>query len=71
MTLIEKHHVSRSFLIRLLDEQKVPHRKEDKHRRIRMEDVMADKASVDAGPESLLDQLAAEAQEQDMGNGNP
>ena len=64
-------NVSRPFLIKLLDEQKIPHRKVGKHRRIRMEDVMAYKASVDAERQSVLDELAAEAQEQEMGYGNP
>ncbi len=60
-------NVSRPFLIKLLDEQKIPHRKVGKHRRIQMEDMMAYKASIDAERESVLDQLAAEAQEQGMG----
>ena len=64
-------NVSRPFLIKLLDEQKIPHRKVGKHRRIRMEDVMAYKASIDAQRESVLDQLATEAQERDMGYGKP
>lgn len=64
-------NVSRPFLIKLLDDQKIPHRKVGKHRRIRMEDVMAYKASIDAERENVLDQLAAEAQEQDMGYGTP
>lgn len=64
-------NVSRPFLIKLLDDQKIPHRKVGKHRRIRMEDVMAYKASIDAERESVLDQLAAEAQEQDMGYSKP
>lgn len=62
-------NVSRPFLIKLLDEEKIPHRKVGKHRRIRMEDVMAYKAAIDAERESVLDQLAAEAQDQDMGYG--
>ena len=62
-------NVSRPFLIGLLDEQKIPHRKVGKHRRIRMEDVMAYKTSIDAERESVLDRLAAAAQEQDMGYG--
>lgn len=64
-------NVSRPFLIKLLDEQMIPHRKVGKHRRIRMEDVMAYKAAVDSERESVLDQLAAEAQEKDMGYGKP
>lgn len=67
----EMLNVSRPFLIKLLDEQKIPHRKVGKHRRIRMEDVMAYKVSIDAEREGVLDQLAAEAQEQDMGYGKP
>lgn len=62
-------NVSRPFLIKLLDERKIPHRKVGKHRRIRMEDVMALRVSIDAERESVLDQLAAEAQEQGMGYG--
>ncbi len=64
-------NVSRPFLIKLLDGQKIPHRKVGKHRRIRMEDVMAYKASIDAEREGVLDQLVTEAQEQDMGYDNP
>jgi len=64
-------NVSRPFLIKLLDEQQIPHRKVGKHRRIRMEDVMKYKDSIDAERESVLGQLVAEAQEQDMGYGKP
>ena len=60
-------NVSRPFLIKLLDEERIPHRKVGKHRRIRMEDVMAYKTSIDAERESVLDQLTAEAQEHGMG----
>jgi len=62
-------NVSRPFLIKLLDEQKIPHRKVGRHRRIRMEDVMAYKTGIDREREAVLDQLAAEAQDQDMGYG--
>lgn len=64
-------NVSRPFLIRLLDENTMPHRKVGKHRRIRMEDVMAYKANIDSDREAVLDQLAAEAQQQDMGYSCP
>ncbi|MDO5643846.1 MAG: helix-turn-helix domain-containing protein [Paracoccus sp. (in: a-proteobacteria)] len=64
-------NVSRPFLIKLLDEGTIPHRKVGKHRRIRVEDVMAYKASIDRERESVLDQLVSEAQEQDMGYGHP
>ncbi len=60
-------HVSRPFLIKLLDEGKIPYRKVGKHRRIRGEDVMNYKRAIDQQREAVLDQLVAEAQEQDMG----
>lgn len=65
----EMLNVSRPFLIKLLDEGMIPHRKVGKHRRIRMEDVMAYKAAIDREREAVLDQLVSEAQEQDMGYG--
>ncbi len=64
-------NVSRPFLIKLLDENALPHRKVGKHRRIRMEDVMAYKASIDRERETVLDQLAREAQEQGMAYHRP
>lgn len=64
-------NVSRPFLIKLLDENVLPHRKVGKHRRIRMEDVMAYKVSIDRERETVLDQLAREAQEQGMAYHRP
>jgi excisionase family DNA binding protein len=61
--------VSRPFLIKLLEESAIPHRKVGKHRRIRMEDVMAYKAGIDREREAVLDQLVSEAQAQGMGYG--
>jgi len=61
--------VSRPFLIKLLEESAIPHRKVGKHRRIRMEDVMAYKARIDREREAVLDQLVTDAQAQDMGYG--
>jgi len=60
-------HVSRPFLIGLLDESKIPYRKVGKHRRIRGEDVMNYKRAIDQEREAVLDQLVADAQEQKMG----
>ena len=60
-------NVSRPFLIKLLDENAIPHRKVGKHRRVRMEDVMAYKEAIDREREKVLDQLTREAQEQDLG----
>jgi excisionase family DNA binding protein len=62
-------NVSRPFLIKLLEDRAIPHRKVGKHRRIRMEDVMTYKADIDRRREEILDQLARETQEQDMGYG--
>jgi excisionase family DNA binding protein len=64
-------NVSRPFLIKLLEEKVLPYRKVGAHRRIRMEDVMAYKARIDADREAVLDQLVAEAQEHDMGYADP
>ena len=59
--------VSRPFLIKLLEEGALPHRKVGKHRRIRLEDVTAYKAQIDKEREEVLNQLAAEAQAHGMG----
>ena len=63
-------NVSRPFLIKLLDGRALPHRKVGKHRRIRIEDVLAYKREVDQERERVLDQLTREAQETDMGYAN-
>lgn len=64
-------NVSRPYLIKLLEENAIPHRKVGKHRRIRMEDVMAYKTRIDRERESVLDQLAMEAQQGDPGYTRP
>ena len=50
-------NVSRPFLIKLLEESVLPHRKVGKHRRVRLEDVMAYKAKIDSEREDVLDQI--------------
>lgn len=64
-------NVSRPFVIKLLEEGAIPHRKVGRHRRVRMEDVMAYKSSIDRERERVLDELAREAQEEDMGYNRP
>lgn len=63
----EALNVSRPFLIKLLEEKAIPHRKVGKHRRVRMEDVLTYKRTIDQQREAVLEQMAREAQEQDMG----
>jgi excisionase family DNA binding protein len=62
-------NVSRPFLIRLLEEGAIPFRKVGKHRRVRMEDVMAYKTDIDRKREEALAEMTRLAQEHDMGYG--
>jgi excisionase family DNA binding protein len=62
-------NVSRPFLVRLLEKGAIPFHKVGKHRRIRMDDVMAYKEDIDRKREAALDELARLAQEHDMGYG--
>lgn len=64
-------NVSRPFLIRLLEENVIKHRKVGTHRRIRMEDVMAYKAQIDQEREGVLDRLVEEAEDEDYGYQRP
>ena len=60
-------NVSRPYLIKLLESNKIPFHKVGRHRRIRFEDVMNYKNQIDSDRMQALDELAAQAQELDMG----
>ena len=71
VTLIPTHadllNVSRPYLVKLLDEGKIPCRTVGKYRRVRFDDLMAYKRKDDEARAKILDQLTAEAQELGMG----
>ena len=60
-------NVSRPYLVKLLDEGKIPGRTVGKYRRVRFDDLMAFKQKDDDARAKVLDQLTAEVQELGMG----
>ena len=60
-------HVSRPYVVRLLEEGHMPHHKVGTHRRVRLRDVMAYKARSRTERSQALDALTAQAQELHMG----
>jgi excisionase family DNA binding protein len=60
-------NVSRPFLVALLEENALPHRKVGTHRRVRFEDLLRYRQADEARRQSVLEKLAAQAQELGMG----
>lgn len=60
-------NVSRPFVVELLEKGEIPHHKVGTHRRILYRDLMEFKQHSDAKQKKILDELVAEAQEEDMG----
>ncbi len=52
-------NVSRPYLIKLLEDLKIPHSFVGRHRRVRAEDVFAYKAAIDQARSDALDELVA------------
>ncbi len=55
-------HVSRPYLIKLLEEGKLPYRRIGSHRRIPLRNLLAYKRQDDAERRAIADELTAEAQ---------
>ena len=60
-------NISRPFLIKLLDEGKIPFHKVGTHRRVRFSDLYEFKIKADQNSQKALDELTKQAQELDMG----
>lgn len=60
-------NVSRPFVVKLLEEGKIPYKKVGRHRRITLEDLMAFKHRDDLEREAAFDEMVAISQEYGLG----
>lgn len=60
-------NVSRPYLVGLLEKGLINHHKVNRHRRVKYKDLMEYKMKIDSDRRSALDELAAQAQELNMG----
>ena len=60
-------NVSRPYFVQLLEKRELPYRKVGSKRRVLAKDVLSYKTAIEEKRQKVLDQLAAQAQELDMG----
>ena len=60
-------NISRPSLIKLIDDGQIPHRRVGSHRRILFSDLTSYRQRLEAARRKVLDELAAQAQELNMG----